>query len=267
MKAVPKLGASDPARGEGAQELVAMLDVGRDVEVGCLEVVRHGHAPRAAGNPDMSRLPLLFLGRLRGVIGGRSGRPGAGDDNQVLPLHPGVIVGVALLGDGLAHLAVDDHAASGNGLAHLLLLTTALLAPRHAVPVTVAKVSLGDGDLAVDAVTELDAGLAACGVAAHELVAVLDAIGDDEVGGLEVVIDRHATGPARHDGCATGGRRPQLVAEGAAHGGVTQHAQAHGPEAALEALADGVEGWRGLGRSGQLCSVEGSVEAGVSQET
>ena len=51
--------------------------------------------------------------------------------------------------------------------------------------VTLAEVSLGDGDLAVGTVAELDPGVAARVVGTNELLAMLDGFGDDKVGSLQ----------------------------------------------------------------------------------
>ena len=50
--------------------------------------------------------------------------------------------------------------------------------------VAFAKVALGNGDLAVGTIAELDASVSACKVRADELLAVLDVFGDDKVGRL-----------------------------------------------------------------------------------
>ena len=51
--------------------------------------------------------------------------------------------------------------------------------------VTLAEISLGDGDFAVGAVAELDPGVAACVVGTNELLAMLDGFGDDKIGSLQ----------------------------------------------------------------------------------
>lgn len=51
--------------------------------------------------------------------------------------------------------------------------------------VTLAEISLGDGDFAVGTVAELDPGVAACVVGTNELLAMLDGFGDDKIGSLQ----------------------------------------------------------------------------------
>mmetsp|Transcript_16451 Transcript_16451/g.28188 ORF Transcript_16451/g.28188 Transcript_16451/m.28188 type:complete len:257 (-) Transcript_16451:1837-2607(-) len=221
-----------------------MLDVRRDEEVCCLEVVGHGHATGATWHADVTALLLLLLGWKGVGIGGCSGF-GAGNDEDVLLLDSSVIL-VALSGiDRLTDIAVDygtTFSVSALASGCVLFITTFLLAlshtisSRHTMTMTIPEIPLGYRDLAMQAIAKLDAGLTACRIATHELISVFNAIRNHKVGSLEVVIDRHATCPTGHNGCSTGSSS-ELLVEVLFSGGIGKGSQCR-HETILEALIE-----------------------------
>mmetsp|Transcript_748 Transcript_748/g.1528 ORF Transcript_748/g.1528 Transcript_748/m.1528 type:complete len:285 (-) Transcript_748:138-992(-) len=216
VQTIPKLGTGAPTAGKATQQLIPMLDRGGNEEICRFEIVRHGHTACTARNADIFLLLLLHEGRVA-IPHVRSG-----NNENVLLLDARVVFLAAV--SGLANVpthGVRRTPPIGTNLAIrlarllLALLRTARAAgsipPGNAVTMPIPKVPLGHRHLAVKAVPELDARLTARGVRTHELVPVLDAIGNDKVGSLEVVIDGHAARTARYDGGASCGS--QLLVE------------------------------------------------------
>jgi hypothetical protein len=64
---------------------------------------------------------------------------------------------------------------------------------------TIAEVAFGNGHLAMKTIPEFHPGLTTGRVRAYEFIAMFNAIGNDKVGRLEVVIDGHSTSTAWYD--------------------------------------------------------------------
>mmetsp|Transcript_99628 Transcript_99628/g.149191 ORF Transcript_99628/g.149191 Transcript_99628/m.149191 type:complete len:227 (+) Transcript_99628:558-1238(+) len=86
-------------------------------------------------------------------------------------------------------------------LVHGSFVFVVVLAPTcfrgHSMIMTTAKISFCDWGHAVSAVTKFDSSVSTSKVRAHEVFSVFCVFGDYEVGGLEVMVHRHAP-------CATG---------------------------------------------------------------
>jgi hypothetical protein len=86
----------------------------------------------------------------------------------------------------------------------LIFTDTFLISSGHTVTMTIAKVTLSDWYLAINAIAELDPGLATGGEGTDQFISVFNSIRDDKVGSLEVVIDRHTTSTAGDYDCTSG---------------------------------------------------------------
>jgi hypothetical protein len=193
MQAIAELGPRAATRRERALQLIPMLDIVRYDEVGSLEVVRHWHPPSTAW--DALALLLLFLLT--------SHRLHTRDNEKMLFLDAVVFIFNIIL----RRINFATTLLLGGTL--LFTTDTFIIFSAYTPPISsgdtmamaIAEITLCHGDLAVETIPEFHTGLTTGGVGTYELITMLNPVGDDKVGSLEIMIHGHSTSTAGNDDC------------------------------------------------------------------